>query len=61
MESMLSIPQFCERFSLSRSTVYRLLATGKLRAIKVGKLRRIRGAEADRWLESLDPSESRAA
>ncbi len=37
----LTVNEFCERFRLSKSFVYELMARGKIRSVKVGSARRI--------------------
>ncbi|MDP9369517.1 MAG: helix-turn-helix domain-containing protein [Chloroflexota bacterium] len=39
-----------ERLSLSRATVWKLMASGELRSVHVGRARRIVAADLDRWL-----------
>jgi excisionase family DNA binding protein len=51
--TLLSIRQFCEEYSVSRSSAYRLLCEGELRAVKVGKLTRIRHEDAEAWAAKL--------
>ncbi len=51
--SLLSIPDFCREFKISRSFAYRLLSTGTLNAVKVGRLTRIPRSAADAWLAGL--------
>lgn len=36
-ESYITVPQFCEILQLSHSTAYRMIKTGKVRAMKVGR------------------------
>lgn len=46
-EELIRVEEVARRLSLSRSFVYELLARGDLKAVKVGKARRIRVAELD--------------
>ena len=39
----------------SRSMAYRLLASGQLTAVKIGKSTRVRGEDAERWAANLTP------
>lgn len=48
-----------ERTALSRSALYRLIAAGDLRAVKVGKALRVSEAELCRFIESLESGELR--
>ncbi len=50
---LLSLPDFCREFKLSRSFTYRLLREGTLTAVKVGKLTRIRRDDAEAWSAKL--------
>jgi len=50
---LLTIPQFCSEYSVSRSLLYRLLRQGELSAVKVGRLTRIRRDDADAWARRL--------
>ena len=54
MESqLLSLPEFCREFKLSRSYAYRMLRDGTLKGVKVGKLTRIRRKDAEAWAGTL--------
>jgi excisionase family DNA binding protein len=50
---LLSVPDFCRKFKLSRSYTYRLLRDGTLTAVKVGRLTRIRREDAEAWAAAL--------
>jgi excisionase family DNA binding protein len=50
---LLSIPDFCREFRLSRSFAYRLLRDRTLTAVKVGRLTRIRREDAEAWVAAL--------
>ena len=50
---LLPIPVFCKQYGISRSTAYRLLASGQLAAVKIGKSTRVRGEDAEAWAASL--------
>lgn len=51
--NLLTVNEFCQRFRVSRASVYRMAAAGKLRLLKIGAATRISEAEAARWLQSL--------
>ena len=53
MKNALSIDEFCERFAIGRTYVYRELACGRLHAQKAGRRTIIPLDEAERWLRSL--------
>jgi excisionase family DNA binding protein len=50
---LLSLPEFCREFKLSRSFTYRLLRDGALTGVKVGRLTRIRREDAEAWAAKL--------
>lgn len=52
-KSLLRIDQVCDRLQLSRATVYRLLASGDLRNVKVGTARRVTSSDLDSYIEQL--------
>jgi excisionase family DNA binding protein len=47
------ILEFADAYSLGRSTVYKLLAGGELKARKVGRATVILKEDADRWAKGL--------
>jgi Predicted transcriptional regulator len=52
--SILTIPQFCERFNLSLSTYYRLKRNGRgPRELRIGRRVIIPAKTADEWAETL--------
>jgi excisionase family DNA binding protein len=53
MQNLMSIREFQERFSVSRSTVYRLKQRGEFPFVKVGAAVRIRTDDAESWFERL--------
>ncbi|MFC0282539.1 helix-turn-helix domain-containing protein [Camelimonas abortus] len=50
----LSIPEFCEAYGLSRSTVYRMMANGALPSVKIGKRRLIPVDAAEALLQKME-------
>ncbi|MCB1417648.1 MAG: helix-turn-helix domain-containing protein [Notoacmeibacter sp.] len=48
-----TIPEFVKFSGASRSTAYREIAAGRLKAVKLGKRTLIRADEAQRWLDAL--------
>ncbi len=52
-DPLLTIPEFCRAYKISRSLFYRLLRERQIRAVKVGRLTRIRRVDAERWLKDL--------
>jgi excisionase family DNA binding protein len=59
-DGLLTIREFCEAFSTSRSYTYELLAARKLDGRKNGRLTLITRASARAWAASLPPFESKA-
>jgi predicted DNA-binding transcriptional regulator AlpA len=53
IKTLLSIPDFCARYGISRSLAYVLMARGDLRARKIGRLTRIAVPDADAWAANL--------
>jgi excisionase family DNA binding protein len=50
---LLSLPNFCGEYQISRSSAYRLLQDRTLTAVKIGRLTRIRRSDAEAWLADL--------
>lgn len=53
MDRFITIKQFCERYNLSRSTVYREINAGRLPVTKIGRATRILESAAIGWQEAL--------
>lgn len=51
---LLKIPQVMERLGCGRTTVYGLIASGELRAIKFGRCRRVPSDEVERFMAGPD-------
>ena len=47
------VPEVAQRLGLSRSTVYELMAAGRLRAVRIGVAVRIPTAELERFVREL--------
>lgn len=54
MKELITIQEFCERFSVSRTTFYRQRNSGLLPIRKIGRASRIRLADAEAWAASLE-------
>lgn len=61
MAELLTINDFMERYSISRTQVYRLVNGGKLPLLKMGTASRIRREDAEAWAVSLPLYEGEAA
>jgi excisionase family DNA binding protein len=50
----MTIADFCQRFRVSRSTVYRQVNSGALHILKVGRSTRIPSNSARQWAQALE-------
>jgi excisionase family DNA binding protein len=48
-----SIREFCRQYSIGRTNAYQEIATGRLRAVKIGRRTRITHDDAEAWLAAL--------
>ena len=53
-EQLLTVREVCERLNVSRANVYRLLKSGELRAVKVGRCTRFRAETLDEWVRARE-------
>ena len=53
MKNLMTIKEFQQAYSLSRSTVYRLVKRGNFPFVRVGRAVRIRRVDADNWFAGL--------
>lgn len=53
MARLMTIKQFMDRYQISRSTVYRLIASGALLTVKIGRAVRIPTESAEAWAKGL--------
>lgn len=51
MKRLMTLADFSEEFSISRSAVYREVNAGRLRLTKVGRASRIAAIDAETWLQ----------
>jgi excisionase family DNA binding protein len=51
-ESLLTTKQVRERLAISREYTYRLLQAGTIPSVRVGRLRRVRPSDLDRYIEA---------
>lgn len=61
MSEFMTVAEFSSRFAVSRPTIYRLVARGELRLVKIGRASRIRCEDASRWAAGLPSVGSAAA
>jgi excisionase family DNA binding protein len=54
---LITIKGACERLNLSLSTIKRLINRGELRAIKVGRVIRLRADDVQAWVDALPAKE----
>lgn len=52
---LLTIPEFCQMANTGRTNAYKLINSGALKAVKLGKKTLIRKADMDTWVSSLNP------
>ena len=50
---LLKMPETCHQLQLSRAKVDQLIAAGQLKAVKVGRSKRVRAADLDTFIEGL--------
>ena len=53
MPELMTIREFCDRYSVSRTTLYREIAAGRLARRKLGASSRIALSDAQAWAEGL--------
>ena len=58
---LLTLPDFCARYSVGRTRAYEEIQAARLKAIKVGRRTMIKASDADSWLESRPAIKPRAA
>jgi excisionase family DNA binding protein len=49
----LTVSDICERFNISRATVYRQVNAGALRLFKIGRATRFRASDVQQWADTL--------
>ena len=52
-KSLLSVAEAAEVVGVSRSFLYDRVMAGEVASLKIGKLRKIRVADLEQWIESL--------
>lgn len=55
MEKLLTIPEVAEILRLSKPSVYRLMASGQLKSVKVGGRTLFKESELERFIDNLGP------
>ena len=51
---LLKIPEVMERLAVGQTKVYELMSGGELRSVKVGRSRRVRSDELERFIAGLN-------
>jgi excisionase family DNA binding protein len=59
--TLLSIPEAVSASRACRSIIYRELAAGRIRAVKIGRRTFIRADSLEAWMQALPAFEPRAA
>lgn len=52
-DAMLTVPDIARTLSVSKNTVYRLIADGELPAFKIGAQVRVKASDADEFLTKM--------
>lgn len=52
---LLTVPDFCTKYTTSRSNFYKLAAAGAIKPVKSGRRTLIPLTEAERWVNTLPP------
>lgn len=58
-KKLLRVREVAQRLSLSRTATYELLASGRLRSVKIGKSRRVMNRDLENFIDSLTGSSDR--
>jgi hypothetical protein len=58
---LLTVPQFCEVFSISRARAYEEMKAQRLRKTKLGRATRIAVTDAQAWLEAIRAGSAQTA
>lgn len=58
MEKLFTIPEVAEILRLSKPSVYRLMASGQLKSVKLGGRTLFKESEIERFINSLEPQET---
>ena len=56
MHQLLTIPQIVELVQISKWTIYKHIAARRLRAVRVGRLIRVREEDLNKYLEAEPPT-----
>jgi hypothetical protein len=50
---LLNVPEFSDWAGISRVSTYKEIAEGRLKTVKVGRSRKVTGADATAWRDAL--------
>ena len=53
MENLLTIPEVMDRLKVGRTLTYRLIRSGEIQSIKVGRTRRVTAAALEEFIAHL--------
>lgn len=53
METLMTIPEVMQRLKIGRTLTYRLISSGELRSVKVGRTRRVPFSALDDYITTL--------
>ena len=57
--TLLSIPEVCQRLSVSRSTIYRVIRSGEIATYKVGSRIRVAETDLDKFIQKAKTANPR--
>ena len=60
-KELLTVPEFCRRYAISRTSLYREVSAGKLKLFKLGSHSRVMRQDADAWVSKLPIFKGEAA
>lgn len=60
-EELLTVPEFCRRYAISRTSLYREVSAGNLKLRKFGSHSRVTRRDADAWASQLPTFKGEAA
>ena len=61
LPELLSVAEFCDRFSIGKTSFYREVNAGRIKIRKFGSATRIARADALAWMDALPQIEGEAA
>jgi len=53
-DRLLTVPEVCERTSLGKTLVYEMIKRGEIRALKAGRVLRVRESALQPWMDERE-------